>query len=67
MKNTEELRRELLRIAEELVLCRYMPSYLVDDYPQKTYSASRVAMLMEKPHIASRQLAIRLRTIIDGI
>jgi len=58
-------KNELIRIASVLVQCHYLPSDLVDDYPQKTYSASRVAKMMEKAHSVSKDLAVEIRRIAD--
>ncbi|MFA5323166.1 MAG: hypothetical protein WC373_10890 [Smithella sp.] len=57
---------ELIRIAAVLAQCHYMPSDEVDDYHQKTYSASRVAQMMEEAHSVSRDLAVALRNIAEN-
>lgn len=44
-----------------------LPSDLLDDYPQKTYSASRVAKMMEKAHSVSKDLAVEIRRIADSL
>lgn len=67
MPDIIKAQRELLRIASVLVQCHYIPSDMVDDYPQKTYSASRVAKMMEKAHENSKSLAVDLRRIADSL
>jgi hypothetical protein len=54
-----------MRIAAELALGNHLPSSFVDDYPQKTYSAARVAQMMEKPRERAKDLAVKLRNLID--
>ena len=66
-KDRREAKSELIRIAAVLAQCRYLPSDLVDDYPQKTYSASRVAKMMEKAHAVSKDLAVEIRRIADSL
>lgn len=62
-----KIKGELIRIAAVLVQCHYLPSDLVDDYPQKTYTAGRVAGMMEKAHENSKQLAVDIRRLADSI
>jgi hypothetical protein len=52
---------KLIRISAELVTAAFMPSDLVDDYPQKTYAASKVAALMVKPRERLRELGVELK------
>jgi len=66
-KKTDAIRKELFRIASVLVQCNYLPSSLPDDYHQKTYTAGRVAKMMENGHNNSKNLAVDLRRIIDLI
>jgi hypothetical protein len=61
------IKSELMRIAAVLVQCHYLPSDLVDDYLQKTYSAARVARMMEKAHSTSKDLAVDLRNLADRL
>jgi hypothetical protein len=56
---------ELIRIAA--CLLKLVPSDLIDDYPQKTYSASRVAGMMVKPNETAKILAYQLRRIADSL
>ena len=65
--DNRQIKSELLRIASVLVQCHYIPSDLVDDYPQKTYSAGRVAQMMEKAHDKSKSLAIQVRNLAESI
>lgn len=65
--HNQQVKSELIRIAGVLVQCHYIPSGLVDDYPQKTYSAGRVARMMEKAHEQSKSLAIQVRNLADSI
>ncbi len=57
----------LIRVAGELTRCNYLPSPLVDDYSQKTYSAGRVAQMMEKAHERSKDLGVKVRDLADSI
>lgn len=66
MKIDERTYRELIRIASVLAQCHYLPSDKVDDYKQKTYSAARVAKMMEGAHLQSKELAVALRNITDS-
>ncbi len=59
------IKSELIQIAA--CLLRLVPSDLVDDYPQKTYSAGRIARMMERPQEAARILAYRIRQAADSI
>lgn len=56
---------ELIRIAA--CLLQLVPSDLVDDYPQKTYSAGRVARMMERPSETAKMLAYQLRQVADRL
>jgi hypothetical protein len=58
---------ELIRIAALLAQCHDIPSDLVDDYPQKTYSANRVARMMDRAHQTYPMLAYQLRQVSDSI
>lgn len=58
---------ELIQIAAELAVCRFIPSDIVDDYPQKTYSAERVANMMEAPRCWAKVTAVKLRELADSI
>jgi hypothetical protein len=40
---------------------------MVDDYPQKTYTAGRVAEMMEKAHKHSKDLAGQLRNLSNKL
>jgi hypothetical protein len=62
-----DVKAELIRIAAVLVQGHYLPSDLVDDYRQKTYSASRVAEMMEKAHEVSKDLGIKIRELVDAL
>jgi hypothetical protein len=62
-----DIKSELIRVAAVLVQGHYIPSDLVDDYPQKTYTAARVAQMMEKAHDKSRDLAVQVRRLSDAI
>lgn len=55
----------MLRIAAELATGNFLPSDIIDDYPQKTYSASRVAQMMEQPREQARTMAHNLRQVAD--
>jgi len=59
------IKSELIHIAAALL--RLVPSDLVDDYPQKTYSAGRVARMMERPQEGARILAYRIRQLSDSV
>jgi len=63
----KEIRSELIRIAALLATCYNLPSDLVDDYPQKTYSAARVAGMMAKVHDQAKMMAYQLRQVADSI
>jgi len=63
----KQIKSDLIRIAAVLVQGNYIPSDLVDDYPQKTYSAGKVAKMMEQAHEKSRALAIQVRNLADSI
>jgi hypothetical protein len=54
---------ELIRIASVLVQCHYLPSTIVEDYPQKTYTAKRVAEMMEEAHEQSKYLAAQINRL----
>lgn len=56
----KEITAELIKCASKLILCRYLPSDLVDDYPQKTYSSLKVAKMMEKAHDNSKNLGVEV-------
>jgi hypothetical protein len=60
-----DVKAELIRIAAVLAQGHYLPSDLVDDYHQKTYSASRVARMMEAAHEASKALGLNIRDLVD--
>lgn len=64
---SREIKSELIRIAALLATCYNLPSDLVDDYPQKSYSASRVAGMMSKAHDHSKMMAYQLRQVADKI
>jgi hypothetical protein len=63
----QEIKSELIRIAALLATCYNLPSALVDDYPQKSYSAGRVAGMMGKAHEHSKMMAYQLRQVADKI
>ena len=64
--NTKEATSKLIEIAGTLLHSK-LPSDLVDDYPQKTYSAAAVARMMEPAHDQHRLMAIQLRQIVDSL
>lgn len=55
----------LIRIAAELAIGDFLPSDLVDDYPQSRYSAAKVAKMMKQPREQARTMAYNLRQIAD--
>jgi hypothetical protein len=59
------VKSELIRIAS--CLLELVPSDLVDDYPQKSYSAGKVAKMMVKPAHYAKMLAYQLRKLSDAI
>ena len=59
------LQSELIRIAA--CLLQLVPSDMVDDYPQKTYSVGRVARMMKRPNETAKMLAYQLRQLADSI
>lgn len=50
----------LIKAASELIMREFLPSYIVDDYPHKTMSRSKVAKMMEQPHDKLRLLGIEV-------
>ncbi len=62
----KESRSRLTRISADLLRGTDLPSGVVEDYPQKTYSAGRVARMMEKAHERLREIAIDLSNISRG-
>ena len=65
--DTKQTQKELIIIAADLLLRNKIPSACVEDYPQKTYSASRVAEMMEPAHRQLKDVAVRLRKVVDLI
>ena len=61
------IKAELTSIAAALTRGNHLPSDLVDDYPQKTYSASRVAGMVAEPRYFEMRLARRLLNAIDKL
>lgn len=62
-----EQQSKLIKLAAEIVNGSKLPSDLVDDYPQKTYSAARVAQMMEPARDRLREIGIELRSIADSL
>jgi hypothetical protein len=62
-----EQQAKLIKLAAELVQGANLPSSLIDDYPQRTYSAGRVAQMMEAPRERLRLIGIALRAIADSL
>jgi len=62
-----EIKIELTKMAASLIRGDHIPSDNVDDYPQKRYSASRVANMMSNPRIYLKNLGIMLRRLSDEI
>ena len=62
-----EIKTELTKMAASLIRGDHIPSDNVDDYPQKTYSASRIANMMSNPRIYLKNLGILLRRLSDEI
>ena len=60
-------RSKLIRISAELVQGANLPSDLIDGYTQKTYSARRVAQMMESPHDRLRQIGVELSAIAGSL
>lgn len=50
----------LIKAASELIVHTFLPSYIVDDYPHKTMSRSKIARMMEQPHDKLRLLGIEV-------
>ena len=61
--NKPGIKSELIKIAASLIRGDHIPSDNTDDYPQKTYSASRVANMMSNPRIYLKTLGIALKRI----
>lgn len=64
---TNNIRKDMLIIAAELAQGFWLPSEFAGDYPQKTYTAGKVAKMMEKPHQKAKDLAYKLRRLIDEL
>ena len=58
---------EPIKIGAELLNAEFLPSDLVDDYPQKTYSASRVARMMEPAHAKLKDLGCKIGQLANVI
>lgn len=54
---------QLIRLAANLICADFMPSDLVDDYPQKTYAASKVAQMMAQPREKVKELGVKLKQL----
>ena len=65
-RRMKESGARLTRISADLLRGSFLPSGLVEDYPQKSYSAGRVAGMMEKAHAKLREIAIDLTNISRG-
>ena len=55
------------KIMSDLMRCNYLPSDSIDDYPQKTYSAGRIARMMGAPHERSKEFAKLISTLLDRL
>lgn len=58
------------KLAAKVLIHNKLPSDLVDDYPQKTYAASKVAAMMKPAHSTMKDIAYELADIaneLDGI
>lgn len=62
-----QVKDEIIRIAAVLVQGHFLPSDLVDDYPQKTYTAGRVAKMMGHAHGEAKDLAVQLKQLADRL
>ncbi len=65
-RRMKDSRSRLTRISADLLRGSFLPSGIAEDYPQKTYSAGRVAGMMEKAHAKLREIAIDLSNISRG-
>ena len=65
MKTDQNIMGDLIRIASILAQCRYLPSDNIDDYQLKTYSSRKVAEIMEDAHEKSKDLAIKIRQVVE--
>ena len=64
IESYKTIRAELTQIAAKLVCYQFRHSECEEDYPQKTYSARRVAKIMEGINNEIREIGITLHNVI---
>lgn len=63
----EEAFSKLIKIAADLAGGMNLPSNIAEDYQRHSYSAARVAAMMEKPMQSQKDMAMEIRQCVDAI
>ncbi|WP_156962428.1 hypothetical protein [Salinisphaera hydrothermalis] len=62
----EKNRGDLYSIASDLLHSDELPSWIVEDHKQKTYSASTIARMAARWRDVNRHRALRIKSVIDA-